>query len=144
MHLENTSVTLFIIKVLYKHFRPVIEEDGQPITIRFALKQIMHNGFVKEISELTRFYVLWRWIYGESEMLFDDANKLARSCNIDFEKEWNKSSFIIKNKDKIRILGLIAILNKSGASNKWKKTFNCFISMFFHLILFYNSQFSFC
>ncbi|MCK9266179.1 DUF1156 domain-containing protein [bacterium] len=70
----------------------------------FAVRQILHNGFADEISPLTRFYILWRWTYGEAKALFDDARKLSQSVGIDLEKEWNRG-FIVKEKEFIKVLG---------------------------------------
>ena len=70
----------------------------------YAVRQILHNGIAGELSPLTKFYILWRWTYQESRVLFDEANKLARSAGIDLKKEWNKG-FIRKEKEFITILG---------------------------------------
>ena len=69
----------------------------------YALRQILHDGIAGEISPLTKFYLLWRWSYGEAKVHFDDARKLASSVGIDLEKEWNKG-FIVKEKEYIRLL----------------------------------------
>jgi len=79
-------------------------EDIREIATDFAIKQILHNGFSKEITPLTRFYVLWRWNFQESKVHFDEAKKLAQSLGIDLEKEWNKG-FIVKEKEFVRVLG---------------------------------------
>ncbi len=80
-------------------------EDVRKIATDYAVHQILHNGFAGEISDLTRFYVLYRWDFGEAKVHFDDANKLARSCGIDLASEWNKGGFIKKEKEFIRVLG---------------------------------------
>ena len=69
----------------------------------YALRQILHDGIAGVISPLTRFYLLWRWSYGETKIHFDDARKLASSTGVDLEKEWNKG-FIVKEKEYIRLL----------------------------------------
>ena len=79
--------------------------DVRKITTDYAVHQILHNGFAGEISNLTRFYVLYRWSYGEAKLHFDEANKLSRSANVNLEKEWNRPSFIKKEKEFIRVLG---------------------------------------
>ena len=79
--------------------------DVRSITTDYAVHQILHNGFAGDISNLTRFYVLYRWSYGEAKLHFDEANKLSRSANVDLEKEWNRTSFIKKEKEFIRVLG---------------------------------------
>lgn len=80
-------------------------EDIRKIATDYAVKQILHNGFAGEITDLTRFYVLSRWNYGEAKIQFDDARKLAQSCGIDLSKEWDKHGFIKKEKEFIRVLG---------------------------------------
>ncbi|MDI6755646.1 MAG: DNA methylase, partial [Thermodesulfobacteriota bacterium] len=79
-------------------------EDVRKIATEYAVRQILHNGFVGEISDLTRFYVLYRWNYGSAKIHFDEAQKLARSCGIDIAREWG-GGFIRKEKEFIRVLG---------------------------------------
>lgn len=79
--------------------------DVRRITTDYAVHQILHNGFAGDISNLTRFYVLYRWSYGETKLHFDEARKLSTSANVALEKEWNRPSFIKKEKEFIRVLG---------------------------------------
>ncbi|MCX7973586.1 MAG: hypothetical protein N3B16_03700 [Candidatus Aminicenantes bacterium] len=53
---------------------------------------------------MTRFYILWRWTYGEAKVHFDDARKLGQSSGLDISQEWNKG-FIRKEKEFILVLG---------------------------------------
>jgi adenine-specific DNA methylase len=101
---------------IFGKYKKVMDYEGNVITadklleyVReivtdYAVRQILHNGIAGELSPLTRFYLLWRWIYVEAKVQFDDARKLAQSTGIDLEKEWNKG-FIKKEKEFIRILG---------------------------------------
>jgi hypothetical protein len=79
-------------------------EEVRRIVTEYAVRQVLHNGFVAEITPLTRFYVLWRWGYGDVKLEFDDALKLARGVGIDITQEWNRG-FIKKDKEFVRILG---------------------------------------
>lgn len=80
-------------------------EDVRKIATDYAVRQILHNGFAGEISDLTRFYVLWRWEYREAKVHFDEARKLGQSCGIDVTQEWGRSGFIRKEKEFVRVLG---------------------------------------
>ena len=80
-------------------------DDVREIATDYAVRQILHNGFAGEISDLTRFYVLWRWEYGEARVNFDEARKLAQSCGIDLAQEWDGKGFIVKEKAFIRVFG---------------------------------------
>ena len=79
-------------------------EFVREIVTDYAVHQILHNGIAGQLSPLTRFYILYRWTYGEAKVEFDEARKLAHSTGIDLTKEWNKG-FIVKEKDLIRVLG---------------------------------------
>jgi adenine-specific DNA methylase len=80
-------------------------EEVRTIATDYAVKQILHNGFASEISDMTRLYVLWRWNYGEALVPFDEGRKLAQSCGVDLAQEWNKGGFVKKEKEFIRLLG---------------------------------------
>jgi putative DNA methylase len=79
-------------------------EDVRKIVTDYAVKQVLHNGFSGEINQLTRFYILWRWAYGNVKQEFDDATKLAHGVGIDLEMHWNRG-FIKKSKEFIEVLG---------------------------------------
>ena len=80
-------------------------DDVREIATDYAVRQILHNGFAGEISDITRFYVLWRWEYGEARVPFDGARKLAQSCGVDLAQKWGRKGFIVKEKQFIRVLG---------------------------------------
>jgi putative DNA methylase len=70
------------------------------------VRQILHNGFAAEISDRTRFYVLWRWNYGEARVPFDEARKLAQSCGLDLAEEWSRRGGVVKKEQEfVRLLG---------------------------------------
>ncbi len=79
-------------------------EYVRELIVDYAVRQILHNGIAGTISPLTRFYILWRWAYGEARIPFDDARKLAQSAGIDITKEWN-NGFIKRDREFIKVLG---------------------------------------
>ena len=80
-------------------------EDVRKIATDYAIRQILHNGFASEISDMTRLYVLWRWNFGDAKVPFDEARKLAQSCGLDLSQEWNNKGFVRKEKEFVRLLG---------------------------------------
>lgn len=79
-------------------------EYVREIVTDYTVKKILHNGIAGQLSPLTRFYILWRWTYGEARVHFDEARKLGQSSGLDISQEWNKS-FIKKEKEFISVLG---------------------------------------
>jgi putative DNA methylase len=80
-------------------------EDVRKIATDYAVNRILEGGISAEISDLTRYYILFRWNYGTNKLHFDEARKLAQSCNIDLAHEWNRPGFIQKEKEFIKVLG---------------------------------------
>lgn len=80
--------------------------DVRKIVTDYAINRVIKGELSDKISQMTRFYILWRWAYGGGgvKVQFDDALKMAQSVGIDLEHEWNKG-FIIKEKEFIRVLG---------------------------------------
>ena len=78
--------------------------DTREIVTNYAINKVIKGEFSEEISHMARFYILWRWAYGEAKVPFNDALKMAQSVGIDIEHEWNKG-FIVKDKEIIRVLG---------------------------------------
>jgi putative DNA methylase len=79
-------------------------DDTRKIVTNYAINKVIKGEFSDEISTMTRFYILWRWAYGEAKAPFDGASKMAQSVGIEIEHEWNKG-FIVKDKEFIRVLG---------------------------------------
>jgi adenine-specific DNA methylase len=80
-------------------------DDVRTMATDFAVRRILRDGFVEEVSDLTRFYVLWRWNFGEARAPFDEARKLAQSCGLDLTREWNRTeSFVRKQKEYVRVV----------------------------------------
>jgi len=87
---------------IFGKYKKIMDYEGREISARemleyvrevvtdYAVRQILHNGIAEELSSLTRFYILWRWTYGEAKVHFDDARKLAQSTGVNLEREWNK------------------------------------------------------
>lgn len=87
-------------------------QDTREIVTNYAINKVIKGDFSEEISQMTRFYILWRWAYGEAKVPFDDALKMAQSIGIDIEHEWNKG-FIVKEKEFIRVLGPVGRINEN-------------------------------
>ncbi|MEM3488189.1 MAG: DUF1156 domain-containing protein [Candidatus Bathyarchaeia archaeon] len=79
-------------------------EFVREIVTDYAVREILHNGVAGEISPLTRFYILYRWLFGEARAEFDEARKLASSSGFEIADYFNRS-FIKKEKEFIKILG---------------------------------------
>lgn len=79
--------------------------EVRTIVTDYAVKKILHNVYAHGISDLTRFYILFRWQFGAAKSPFDEVNKLAHSVHLDLSDYWNTRSFIKKEKEFISVAG---------------------------------------
>lgn len=80
--------------------------DTRTIVTNYAIDKAIQGEFSDKISQMTRFYILWRWAHGEAKVPFDDALKLAQGVGIDIDHEWTKNNgFIRKEQEYVRVLG---------------------------------------
>lgn len=79
-------------------------DDTRAIVTNYAIDKVVHGEFAGKISQMCRFYILWRWAHGEAKVPFDDAQKLAHSVGIDLAQEWGKG-FIRKDNELVRVIG---------------------------------------
>lgn len=80
--------------------------DVRAVVADFAIRQILHNGLAAELSERSRFYLLYRWCFGDARVEFDEARKLAQAVGVDLGAEWSRrGSFVRRERDHVRVLG---------------------------------------
>ena len=103
---------------IFGKYEKIIDDEGKTIradrfleivrimVTDFTIRKILRNGFAESISKMTRFYLLYRWAYGEATIPFSDGLKLAQSVGIDLDNEsQQKDGFIRKSEELLCILG---------------------------------------
>ncbi len=75
------------------------------IVSEFMLKKILRSSRIGKIDRETRFYLLWRWMFGYAKVSFDDARKMSQAIGLELEEFWTRKSFIVKENSFIRVLG---------------------------------------
>ncbi|WP_370004706.1 DUF1156 domain-containing protein [Methanothermobacter sp. KEPCO 2] len=78
-------------------------DDIRAVAADFAIRRILDNGFAEGLSSLTRFYLFYRWNFGNSSVDFDEARKLAGSLGIDLQN--TRTGFIRIQRGKVTVLG---------------------------------------
>jgi adenine-specific DNA methylase len=91
---------------LLEYVRKVVSE--------FSLERILRSPNLGGVDKETRFYLLWRWTYNNLKVHFDDARKLSQAVGIELMDYWDKSGFVRKEKEFIRILNPIERAKDDG------------------------------
>jgi len=93
---ERLSGEEVSVKELLEYVRKVVSE--------FALERVLKRVDLGGVDAQTRFYLLWRWTFGNAKVHFDDAIKLSRSLGVELTELWDKGGFVRKEKEFVRVL----------------------------------------
>jgi len=93
---EKLSGEEVSVKELLEYVRKVVSE--------FALERVLKRAHLGGVDAQTRFYLLWRWTFGNAKVHFDDAIKLSRPLGVELTDLWDKGGFVQKEKEFIRVL----------------------------------------
>ena len=92
---EKLSGDKVTVKELLEYVRQTVSE--------YALSRILKTPQLGGVDQLTRFYLVWRWTFGNNLVPFDDGNKMALSIGVGLEEHWDKGGIVEKAKDKVRV-----------------------------------------
>ena len=93
---EKLSGEEVSVKELLEYVRKVVSE--------FTLEKVLKRADLGGVDAQTRFYLLWRWTFGNARVHFDDAIKLSRSLGVELTELWDKGGLVKKEKEFIRVL----------------------------------------
>lgn len=104
------------VEVFGRHKR-VLKLSGEEVTIAelldkvrgivadYALQRIVHGEAAGNVDEASRFYVIWRWAYGTSEVESGEAIHMAQSMGCEFSELVAESGVLTKSGDKVSLKG---------------------------------------
>jgi adenine-specific DNA methylase len=68
--------------------------EVRSIVTDYALAQVLHDGHVGTVDPATRFYVIWKWAYGSSEVPFDDGRVLAQALGAEIDDLMHRTNLL--------------------------------------------------
>lgn len=108
--------------------------DTRIIVTNYAIDKVIHGEFADKISQMTRFYILYRWAHGDAKAPFDEALKLAQSVGMNLSQEIG-SGFLQKDNEYVRVIGP----NERSNQDNLEKS-NDLIDILHHALRLWQSQ----
>jgi adenine-specific DNA methylase len=93
---EKLSGEEVSVQELLEYIRKIVSE--------FALERVLNRADLGGVDAETRFYLLWRWTFGNAKVHFDDAIKLSRPMGVELTSLWDKGGLVKKEKEFIIVL----------------------------------------
>ncbi len=104
------------VEVFGRHKR-VLKLSGDEVTIAelldkvrgivadYALQRIVHGEAAGNVDEASRFYVIWRWAFGTTEVESGEAIHMAQSMGVEFNELVAEKGVLNKKGDKVSLKG---------------------------------------
>jgi len=101
--------------VFGKH-EQVTKLDGEPVTVgqfldevravvtSYALAKILKTTHTGMIDAESRFYVIWKWSYGEAKVPADESFKLAQALGMATETMWDRTGVLEKAGENVQAM----------------------------------------
>ena len=99
---------------VFGRYDEVTKLDGQPITVgqfldevralvtNFALTKILKTTHTGSIDAESRFYVVWKWSYGDAKVPADESFKLAQALGMTTEIMWDRTGVLEKSGENVQ------------------------------------------
>ena len=80
-------------------------ERVRAIVSDYALQRIVHGAGAGEVDEASRFYVIWRWAFGTSQVDSGEAIHMAQSMGCEFSELTSALGVLRQDKSKVVLRG---------------------------------------
>jgi adenine-specific DNA methylase len=99
---------------VFGKYEQVKKLDGEPVTVgrfldevrglvtTYALAKILRTTHTGTIDPESRFYVVWKWSYGDSKVPADEAFKLAQALGMNTEIMWDRTGVLEKSSENVQ------------------------------------------
>jgi hypothetical protein len=77
-------------------------DEVRGLVTNYALAKIVKTTHTANIDSESRFYVVWKWSYGEAKVPADESFKLAQALGMDTEMMWDRSGALEKSGENVQ------------------------------------------
>ena len=100
---------------VFGKYSKVEKLSGEPVTVaelleyvqklvsEYALRRVLKTTDLGGIEGSSRFYLLWRWVFNNSRVQFDEARKLSQNIGVELTDLWS-GGFVRKDKEFVLVL----------------------------------------
>jgi adenine-specific DNA methylase len=77
-------------------------DEVRSLVTNYALTKILHTPHTVAIDPESRFYVVWKWSYGDAKVPADESFKLAQALGIATEVMWDRTGVLEKSGESVQ------------------------------------------
>jgi putative DNA methylase len=78
-------------------------DEVRSLVTAYALSKIMKTTHTATIDPESRFYVIWKWSYGDTKVPADESFKMAQALGMDTEIMWDRTGVLEKSGENVQL-----------------------------------------
>jgi adenine-specific DNA methylase len=79
-------------------------DEVRSLVTGYALNKILKTAQTASIDLESRFYVIWKWSYGDAKVPADESFKLAMAIGIPTEEMWDRTGVLAKSGENVQAM----------------------------------------
>ena len=76
-------------------------DEVRSLVTNYALTKILHTTHTAAIDPESRFYVVWKWSYGDAKVPADESFKLSQALGMHTEELWDRTGVLEKSGENV-------------------------------------------
>jgi hypothetical protein len=77
-------------------------DEVRGLVTNYALAKILKTTHTANIDSESRFYVVWKWSYGDAKVPADESFKLAQALGMNTEVMWDRTGVLEKSGENVQ------------------------------------------
>jgi adenine-specific DNA methylase len=82
-------------------------DEVRGLVTNYALAKILHTTHTAAIDPESRFYVVWRWSYGDAKVPADESFKLSQALGMHTEEMWDRTGVLEKSGENVQAIPIV-------------------------------------
>lgn len=77
-------------------------DEVRSLVTNYALAKILKTTHTATIDPESRFYVVWKWSYGDGKVPADESFKLSQALGMHTEEMWDRTGVLEESGEKVK------------------------------------------
>jgi adenine-specific DNA methylase len=82
-------------------------DEVRSLVTNYALTKILHTAHTAAIDPESRFYVVWKWSYGDANVPADESFKLSQALGMHTEEMWDRTGVLEKSGENVQAVPIV-------------------------------------
>jgi putative DNA methylase len=82
-------------------------DEVRSLVTNYALTKILHTSHTAALDPESRFYIVWKWSYGDENVPADESFKLSQALGMHTEEMWDRTGVLEKSGENVQTVPIV-------------------------------------